>query len=123
MLATVPGNVSPGKAATLIWAGWFRWRDDPHDLLVNTLTYATFPLVSGLAFHQAVVGEQHTRDFRPYGQADAFAGDGPAPALVERVARPAQVIHDDDRLDLRVQACVDWPGELEHSPQLFFNEA
>jgi putative nucleotidyltransferase with HDIG domain len=37
-----------------IWAGWFRWRDDPHDLLVNTLTYATFPLVSGLAFHQAV---------------------------------------------------------------------
>jgi putative nucleotidyltransferase with HDIG domain len=37
-----------------IWAGWFRWRDDAHDLLVNTLTYATFPMISGLAFHQAI---------------------------------------------------------------------
>jgi putative nucleotidyltransferase with HDIG domain len=37
-----------------IWVGWIRWRDDAHDLLVNTLTYATFPLLSGLAFHQAV---------------------------------------------------------------------
>ena len=24
MLATVPGNTSPGYAATVIWAGWFR---------------------------------------------------------------------------------------------------
>jgi putative nucleotidyltransferase with HDIG domain len=37
-----------------IFVGWFRWRDRPHDLLVNTLTYASFPLVAGFAFHQAV---------------------------------------------------------------------
>src|SRR6187397_1308264 len=34
-----------------IWVGWLRWRDDRHDLLVNTLTYAAFPMVAGLAFH------------------------------------------------------------------------
>ncbi|HZO05769.1 MAG TPA: HD-GYP domain-containing protein, partial [Solirubrobacterales bacterium] len=38
-----------------IAAGWLRWRDNAHDLLVNVLTYATFPLVAGLAFHEAVV--------------------------------------------------------------------
>lgn len=43
-----------------ILVGWLRWRDDPHDLLVNTLTYATFPLVSGLAFHQAVTHSEVT---------------------------------------------------------------
>jgi putative nucleotidyltransferase with HDIG domain len=43
-----------------IWAGWFRWRDDAHDLLVNTLTYATFPLVSGIAFHTVVDNSQIT---------------------------------------------------------------
>jgi putative nucleotidyltransferase with HDIG domain len=37
-----------------IWAGWFRWRDSGHDLFVNTLTYAAFPLIAGLAFHQVV---------------------------------------------------------------------
>jgi putative nucleotidyltransferase with HDIG domain len=37
-----------------IGLGWFRWHDDAHDLLVNTVTYATFPMVSGLAFHQAI---------------------------------------------------------------------
>jgi putative nucleotidyltransferase with HDIG domain len=37
-----------------IWLGWFRWHDDAHDLLVNTLTYAAFPMVSGLAFHKAI---------------------------------------------------------------------
>lgn len=37
-----------------ILVGWLRWRDDWHDLLVNVLTYATFPLISGLAFHEAV---------------------------------------------------------------------
>jgi putative nucleotidyltransferase with HDIG domain len=37
-----------------IWAGWFRWRDDPHDLLVNTIAYAAFPLISGVAFHTAI---------------------------------------------------------------------
>ncbi len=37
-----------------IAAGWFRWRDDFHNLLVNMITYAAFPLISGLAFHTAV---------------------------------------------------------------------
>jgi putative nucleotidyltransferase with HDIG domain len=40
--------------AVSILSGWFRWRDRPHDLLVNLLTYITFPLVSGVAFHKVV---------------------------------------------------------------------
>src|SRR4051794_5184381 len=38
-----------GGASILV--GWLRWRDDGHDLLVNLLTYVTFPLVSGIVFH------------------------------------------------------------------------
>ena len=34
-----------------ILAGWPRWRDVPHYLLNNVLTYATFPLVGGAMFH------------------------------------------------------------------------
>jgi putative nucleotidyltransferase with HDIG domain len=41
-----------GGASILI--GWLRWRDDGHDLTVNMLTYLTFPLVSGIAFHAAI---------------------------------------------------------------------
>jgi len=37
-----------------IFAGWFRWRDDGHDLAVNVLTYATFPMVAGIAFHKTL---------------------------------------------------------------------
>jgi len=37
-----------------ILAGWLRWRDAGHYLLNNVLTYATFPLVSGIAFHEFV---------------------------------------------------------------------
>jgi putative nucleotidyltransferase with HDIG domain len=33
-----------------ILVGWLRWRDAPHDLLNNLVTYATFPLLGGLAF-------------------------------------------------------------------------
>ena len=33
-----------------ITVGWLRWRDNPHDLLINLVTYAWFPLVGGLAF-------------------------------------------------------------------------
>jgi putative nucleotidyltransferase with HDIG domain len=37
--------------------GWvFRWRDEPHYLLVNVLTYAAFPLIGGIVFHEFVVG-------------------------------------------------------------------
>jgi putative nucleotidyltransferase with HDIG domain len=39
-----------------ILAGWLRWRDEGHYLLNNLLTYATFPLVTGIAFHTAVTG-------------------------------------------------------------------
>jgi putative nucleotidyltransferase with HDIG domain len=35
--------------------GWlFRWRDDPHYLLINVLTYALFPLIGGIVFHEAI---------------------------------------------------------------------
>ena len=37
-----------------ILAGWLRWRDAGHYLLNNVLTYATFPLVSGIVFHELV---------------------------------------------------------------------
>jgi len=39
-------------------AGWLRWRDAGHFLLNNVLTYATFPLVSGFAFHEIVTSAQ-----------------------------------------------------------------
>jgi putative nucleotidyltransferase with HDIG domain len=41
--------------ATSIMVGWFRWRDDGHDFLVNLLTYVAFPLVSGIAFHAIIL--------------------------------------------------------------------
>jgi putative nucleotidyltransferase with HDIG domain len=37
-----------------ILTGWLRWRDDWHYLLNNVLTYALFPLVGGIAFHEGV---------------------------------------------------------------------
>ena len=37
-----------------ILAGWLRWRDAGHYLLNNLLTYATFPLVSAIAFLEIV---------------------------------------------------------------------
>ncbi len=37
-----------------ILAGWLRWRDEWHYLLNNLLTYATFPLATGIAFHTLV---------------------------------------------------------------------
>jgi len=37
-------------------AGWARWRDAPHYLLNNLVTYATFPLVGGLLFHATTHG-------------------------------------------------------------------
>jgi putative nucleotidyltransferase with HDIG domain len=38
-----------------IFTGWLRWRDAGHYLLNNVLTYATFPLLTGIAFHEALV--------------------------------------------------------------------
>ncbi|HEY0390698.1 MAG TPA: HD-GYP domain-containing protein [Solirubrobacterales bacterium] len=44
-----------GVAATVV--GWiFRWRDEPHLLLCNVLTYALFPLIGGIIFHEAISG-------------------------------------------------------------------
>ena len=43
-----------------ILTGWLRWRDEWHFLLNNLLTYATFPLVTGIAFHEAVVSSSIT---------------------------------------------------------------
>ena len=38
-----------------ILTGWLRWRDEWHFLLNNILTYAFFPLVGGIAFHEGVI--------------------------------------------------------------------
>ncbi len=45
-----------------ILAGWLRWRDEPHDLLNNLLTYAAFPLATGIAFDAVVTGAAITAD-------------------------------------------------------------
>ena len=37
-----------------ILVGWLRWRDKPHDLLNNLATYATFPMLCGIAFKEGV---------------------------------------------------------------------
>jgi putative nucleotidyltransferase with HDIG domain len=37
-----------------ILSGWLYWRESRHDLLVNSLTYLTFPLVAGVGFHEIV---------------------------------------------------------------------
>ncbi len=39
-----------------ILVGWARWRDAPHYLLNNVLTYAAFPLIGGVAFRETIVG-------------------------------------------------------------------
>ncbi len=41
-----------GVASILV--GWARWRDEPHDLLNNLLTYSTFPLVGGWFFRETI---------------------------------------------------------------------
>jgi len=44
-----------------ILTGWLRWRDDWHFLLNNVLTYATFPLVTGILFHESVTSNTVSR--------------------------------------------------------------
>jgi putative nucleotidyltransferase with HDIG domain len=39
-----------------ILVGWARWRDAPHYLLNNILTYASFPLIGGIAFYETTTG-------------------------------------------------------------------
>src|SRR4051812_34889562 len=48
------GTPAAAIGVLTILAGWLRWRDAGHYLLNNLLTYATFPLVSGIAFHEVV---------------------------------------------------------------------
>jgi putative nucleotidyltransferase with HDIG domain len=44
-----------------ILAGWlFRFREPLHDLLINLLTYVTFPLVVGVAFRETIAHTQIT---------------------------------------------------------------
>jgi diguanylate cyclase (GGDEF)-like protein len=56
MLAAV--LLGGGPAALIgvltISTGWFRWRESRHYLLNNLVTFAWFPLLSGLFFHAAV---------------------------------------------------------------------
>ena len=37
-----------------ILCGWLRWRDEWHYLLNNVLTYALFPLIGGIVFHEVI---------------------------------------------------------------------
>ncbi|HEX5761793.1 MAG TPA: HD-GYP domain-containing protein [Solirubrobacterales bacterium] len=41
-----------GVASILV--GWARWRDAPHDLLNNLVTYSTFPLIGGWLFRETI---------------------------------------------------------------------
>ncbi len=43
-----------------IMAGWLRFRERLHDLLVNLVTYMTFPLAVGIGFHEVVEATQIT---------------------------------------------------------------
>jgi putative nucleotidyltransferase with HDIG domain len=64
VLAMVFLGGAPGAliGVLTILAGWLRWRDAGHYLLNNLLTYATFPLISGFAFHEIVVSSQIGQD-------------------------------------------------------------
>jgi len=48
--------------AVSILAGWLRFRESSHDLLVNLLTYMSFPLLVGIGFHEVVDATQITAD-------------------------------------------------------------
>jgi putative nucleotidyltransferase with HDIG domain len=56
VLAIVFLGGTPAAAIGLIsiMIGWLRWREGWQDLLVNTLTYVSFPLVVGIAFHAVI---------------------------------------------------------------------
>ncbi len=56
MLAAVllGGGVAAMVGVLSILFGWTRSREGPQDLRHNLVTYAWFPLISGLAFHEAV---------------------------------------------------------------------
>jgi putative nucleotidyltransferase with HDIG domain len=45
-----------------ILVGWVRWRDEPHYLLNNVLTYALFPLVGGVLFRLVTEATGLTQD-------------------------------------------------------------
>jgi putative nucleotidyltransferase with HDIG domain len=48
--------------AVTIMVGWLRWRDQPHYLLNNVLTYALFPLVGGVLFRLVTEGSGLSQD-------------------------------------------------------------
>jgi putative nucleotidyltransferase with HDIG domain len=43
-----------------ILVGWLRFREGLHDLIFNALTFTTFPLVVGVAFHEVIRATQIT---------------------------------------------------------------
>jgi diguanylate cyclase (GGDEF)-like protein len=55
LAAVLYGGAAAGLIGALAVAvGWFRWREDPHYLRNNLVTYTWFPLASGLFFGGAV---------------------------------------------------------------------
>jgi putative nucleotidyltransferase with HDIG domain len=47
------GSIAAIIGVVTILVGWFRWREPPSWLLSNVVTYAWFPLLGGIAFHEA----------------------------------------------------------------------
>jgi putative nucleotidyltransferase with HDIG domain len=48
------GTPAAVLGVTTIAVGWLRWHDAPHYFLNNILTYAVFPVIGGVAFHEVV---------------------------------------------------------------------
>ena len=51
-LIAVAGVLLLGAGVTIL-AGWIKHRYELHYLLANLVTYAWFPLITGIVFHEA----------------------------------------------------------------------
>ena len=54
------GTPAALMGAVSILISWFRFREGPHDLLINVLTFMTFPLLVGVGFQHLVDATQTT---------------------------------------------------------------
>jgi putative nucleotidyltransferase with HDIG domain len=54
------GSAAAAIGVLSILSGWLHWREPLHDLQVNALTYAAFPLICGASFHEILESAQIT---------------------------------------------------------------
>ena len=76
VLGQLPGDragqrpTGEGPAALVgtvtIAGGWFRWREPRHKLINNLVTFAWFPLLSGLFFHAMIQAAHAGHNALPY---------------------------------------------------------